>query len=118
MSKVDRLSPELLSSLRTAIPDGTIIFTVSNHKPNWIAQVASDGVLVETEKSRREGSPPQLVPAWMVQIAWDELTTLRRLTQARLLHKLNVKRSAAVFAMLACLPGVEAVQRPCELRLK
>jgi len=54
----------------------------------------------------------------MVQIAWAELTTKRRLTQARLLNELNVKRSAAVFAMLACLPGVDAIRHPCELRLQ
>jgi hypothetical protein len=41
-----------------------------------------------------------------------------RLTNARLLRQLNVKRSSAVCALLARIPGVEvAPSGPIELRL-
>jgi hypothetical protein len=59
-----------------------------------------------------------MVPAWMIQIAWEWLTTHGTLTNRHLLADdgLNVKRSSFVCALLARLPGVGvASARPIEL---
>lgn len=112
MIRADRLNEDLLQRLQHAVPDGALIHTVANRRPNWVVEVSSQGVRVETEESRRKGSPPQLVPAWMLQVAWDELRAKGRLEQGELLEVLNVKRSAAVVALLAQLPGVSAVAKP------
>ena len=55
---------------------------------------------------RTKVAGPQLVPGWMLQAGWDELSAAGRLSQTDLLERLNVKRSAAVMAILARLPGV------------
>lgn len=55
----------------------------------------------------------------MLNCAWRELTKPRSLTNAFLLNDLNVKRSAAVCALLARLPDVEvATTRPITLVLR
>jgi hypothetical protein len=77
-------------------------------------------VWVETERSRELRRPAQLVPAWMIQIAWEYLASHRALTNRYLLADdgLNVKRSSFVCALLAALPGVTVTaRRPIELRL-
>ena len=67
-----------------------------------------EGVYVETKRSRELGRPPELVPAWMIQSAWEYLQAHGSLTNAFLLSKdgLNVKRSSFVCALLARLPAV------------
>lgn len=75
---------------------------------------------VVTERSRELRRPAQLVPAWMIQIAWEYLASHRALTNRYLLADdgLNVKRSSFVCALLAALPGVTVTaRRPIELRL-
>jgi len=75
---------------------------------------------VETERSRRLGRSPQLVPAWMIQVAWEWLSTHGTLSNQYLLSDdgLNVKRSSFVCALLAGLPSVRVVsRRPIELAL-
>lgn len=54
---------------------------------------------VETESSRPKGKPPQLIPAWMMTLAWNYLRTHGQLSNRHLLATdgLNVKRSGAVF---------------------
>ena len=83
-----------------------MIYTLTQSKPNWIVGVDMTGVVVETEASRAKGAGPQLVPGWMLQAGWDELSRAGRLSQTDLLERLNVKRSAAVMAIIARLPGV------------
>lgn len=112
MTHIEHLDADLLQRLRDAIPDGSLIHTVAHRKPNWVIDITSVGVRIETEDSRLKGLPPQLVPAWMIQTAWDRLRTEGNLEQSVLLEKLNVKRSAAVVALLAKLPGVSAVTEP------
>jgi hypothetical protein len=78
-------------------------------KANLIREVTPAGLYVETEASRAKGNPPQLIPAWMFTLAWDYLRTHGRLSNRYLLASdgLNVKRSSAVCAVLARLPGVQ-----------
>lgn len=108
---MDNLDDELLDLLRTHVAAGSVIQTLSNGHPNWITAVTREGVQVETKRSRAQGTGPQLVPAWMIQSAWDYLNTHGSLTNTYLLagDGLNVKRSAAVCAILARLPDVEVV---------
>jgi hypothetical protein len=73
-----------------------------------------------TEQTKARGRGPQLVPAWMVQPAWDYLQMHGRMSNRYLLANdgLNVKRSSFVCALLAQLPQIEvASTRPITLRL-
>lgn len=90
------------------------VYTLSDGRPNHITSLVDDGIFVETERS----STPQLVPAWMVTVAWEWLTGQGWLTNRHLLADdgLNVKRSSFVCALLATLPGVDVrSRRPIEL---
>ncbi len=77
-------------------------------RPNVIKEITEVGLWIETERSRTRGDP-QLVPAWMFNIAWGYLVTHGELSNRFLLDELNVKRSSAVCAILAQLPGVSQV---------
>ena len=90
------------------------VFTISDGKPNRITEVVADGVYVDTDRS----ATPQLVPAWMLTVAWEHLSAHGELTNRFLLADdgLNVKRSSFVCALLAALPEVEVVgRRPVRL---
>ena len=116
----DVLDAELLLTMRAAVAAQPIIPTISDGRPNcWIEEVTPDGVWVETERSRQLGGPAQLVPAWMIQVAWEYLASHGTLTNRYLLADgLNVKRSSFVCALLATLPDVTVTsRRPIELRL-
>ena len=98
-----------------------VITTIANGNPNRIVGVDGQGVWISTDASDRKGSGPQLVPAWMLHTAWEHLRATGSLTNRYLLapEGLNVKRSSAVCALLARLPGVEVVAtRPIELRYR
>jgi hypothetical protein len=114
------LAPDLLAAITAALAVDPVVWTISDAKENWMHEVTPDGVWVETAKSRALGRPPQLVEAWMIQIAWEWLHAHGWIT-ARLLvatDGLNVKRSSFVCALLARLHGVKIVsRRPIELRL-
>lgn len=112
------LSAELLALLSQHAPAGSTIATISSGKPNWVQGIDESGVWIETEASKAKGSGPQLVAAWMIQVAWDHLRQQGTLDNAYLLSTsgLNVKRSSAVCALLAKLPGVRVVSaRPIRL---
>ena len=96
-----------------AIAADPVVTTLADGRPNWVREVTPDGVWVETERSRQLGRPPQLVPAGMIQNAWEYLAAHGTLTNRRLLSAdgLTVKRSSFVCALLATLPGVELVNR-------
>jgi len=114
------LPPELLAAIRAAVATDPVISTLSSANPNWVHDITPDGVWVETTRSQALGRPPQLVPAWMIQIAWEWLTAHGTLANRHLLDKdgLNVKRSSFVCALLARLPGVRVLStRPVELAL-
>ena len=116
----EELGDELLAALRRAVPDGSVLGTLAEGRPNLVTAVTPQGVYVVTASSKAKGLPAQLVPAWMLQLAWDYLRLHRALTNHYLLAAdgLNVKRSSAVCTLLARLPGVEVVStRPIALRL-
>lgn len=108
--RTDPFSPELLQLLRLHLLQDDPVRTLSNGKPNWVISIEADGLQVETERSRASGDGPQFVPAWMLEVAWERLTTQGTLTNSELLDTddLNVKRSSFVCAALACLPRVTA----------
>jgi hypothetical protein len=109
----------LLQLINRVIRVGQVITTLSKGRPNRIVAVDPEGLRVETEKSAREGTGPQLVPAWMIIAGWRHLVEHGRLSQMELLEDLNVKRSAFVCALLAHFPGVEVEEDPnVVLRLK
>lgn len=115
------LETQLLEYLEQLRSDTPIITTLSNGNPNRIVSVSESGVLIETEASKRKGKEPQLVEAWMINAAWDHLRSAGSLTNRHLLAPdgLNVKRSSAVCALLARMPGVSvASSRPIELRYR
>jgi GTP pyrophosphokinase len=115
------LSPELLELLERHVPAGTTVPTLADGRPNLVVAIDEKGLLVTTRASKRKGRDPQRVEAWMLQTAWDHLITTGSLTNKELLADdgLNVKRSSAVCAVLACLPGVAvASSPPIELRYR
>ena len=112
------LGSELLTLLREVMDDDPIVLTLSNGKSNRVAAVEPEGVLISTTRSDAMDRPPQLVPAWMIERAWSHLTTHGELDNRYLLSSdgLNVKRSSAVCALLARLPGVSVTSsRPIRL---
>ena len=118
--KRERLSEELYDALRDSIEVGSTIPTLSTGKPNRITGIAPEGVYVVTEKSEREGKPPQLVDAWMLEAGWSYLQSNGSITNEFLLSGdgLNVKRSSVVCALLARLPGVAVVSRRAPILLE
>ncbi|MFI5401546.1 MAG: hypothetical protein ACHQ1G_01210 [Planctomycetota bacterium] len=75
-------------------------------KRNLVVRVAPEGVYVETARSRERGAGAELVPSWMIGLAWDALRAHGTLTNRYLLDMLHVHRSSFACALLARLPGV------------
>lgn len=96
---------------------GEPILTIADGRPNRIEGVDSSGVRLSTEASDSKGTGPQLVPAWMLNEAWAHLRNAGNLTNRYALAAdgLNIKRSSAVCALLARVPGVRiASSRPVD----
>lgn len=91
----------LLERIHSIIQPGDEILTLSTKRPNVIAAIDRRGIWVQTLRSESRGSGPQLVPAWMIAVAWRQLRKTGVLSHAELLDDLNVKRSAFVIALLA-----------------
>jgi hypothetical protein len=116
----DQFDQDLLELLRRAVPIGSTVLTLSEGRPNVVVDISPHGIYVETQRSRSRQTGAQLVPAWMLQLAWDYLQRSKELTAGYLVADdgLNVKRSSAVCALLARLPGVTVTStRPIVLRL-
>lgn len=64
---------ELFDRIADVVGPGTAILTLSTKNLNRVAGVDRKGVWVETERSMGLGSGPQLVPAWMIAVAWERL---------------------------------------------
>ncbi len=104
---VEEIAPELLAALSMARRLNPVFMTLGpNPRPNRLVEVTPSEVWVETERTSRERTGPQPVPAWMLNLAWEYLRTRRELTNTTLLKQLRVHRSSAVCAMLARVPGV------------
>lgn len=107
----ETFTPELHAAIRAAVATNKGVFsTLAQGKPNHVTELTPTGLYIVTDASTAKGTPAQLVPAWMLDLAWDYLRTNGSLTNRYLLATdgLNVKRSSAVCAILAKLPGVEA----------
>ncbi|KUI09918.1 hypothetical protein AU190_05765 [Mycolicibacterium acapulense] len=112
------LDDELYNRIASVLEAGDEIETLSISRPNWISSFDRSGVWVETERSRARRSGPQLVPAWMIAVAWERLSERGALSHAELLGEMNVKRSAFVCALLARFRDVVVRQiRPTVLEL-
>jgi hypothetical protein len=105
-SRPVELDGELYERICSAVKPGDEITTLSNKHVNRIASLGRSGVFVETARSDARGTGPQLVPAWMIETAWDHLRRRGELSHKELLNALNVKRSAFVCALLALFPDV------------
>lgn len=97
---------DLFDRVSALAKPGTAILTLSTKNLNRISSVTRKGVFVETERSTKLGTGPQLVPAWMIAAAWERLCNKGELSQQELLNELNVKRSAFVCALVAKFPEV------------
>lgn len=95
------LDPDLHELLRRALTPGDVVPTLSRSDPNTIGELRTDGVEVMTKRSAPSYS---VVPAWMLNAAWRILKANGTVTSDDLR---GVRRSSAVFAMLARLPGVD-----------
>jgi len=98
--------PLLLAQLHREVEREPLFHTLSHGKPNRVAEVNESGLYIETEASRSKGRPAQLVPSWMFELAYEALRARGRITQQEVLNDLNIKRSAAVCAILARLEHV------------
>lgn len=98
--------PLLRAELEREVERDSLFLTLSQQKPNLVTLVTAHGLYVETNDSRAKGTPPQLVPSWMFELAYETLRARGRITQQEVLNTLNIKRSAAVCAILARLEHV------------
>jgi hypothetical protein len=105
-SRLIELDDDLFDRVRAVADSGDEIQTISNKRPNRIVSIDRSGVSVETLRSDRLGTGPQVVPAWMIVTAWEHLRRHGQLTHRELLDELNVKRSAFVCALLSRFPDV------------
>ena len=107
----DELEVALRALIEAEVAIDPLFLTLKDRRPNLVVDTAAGGLWIETDSSRTKGNPAHLVPAWMIQLAWDHLQLHGELTNQYLLSTdgLNVKRSSAVCAVLARLPGIEAV---------
>lgn len=109
----DEFEDGLLKLIEESVATHGPVVKTLGHDPreNVIRNVTRTGVYVETGASRQKGRQAPLIPASMIQIAWDYLRAHRQLTNSFLVANrgagLNVKRSSAVCAILARLPGIE-----------
>ena len=102
--------PQLLTLLRTEVAREPLFLTLTRGNPNRVTEVTPHGIYIETDASRAKGRPPQEVPSWMFELAWETLRARGQVTQQEVLNELNIKRSAAVCAVLARLPAVDVVR--------
>ncbi|MGV0741031.1 hypothetical protein [Mycolicibacterium sp. XJ870] len=114
--KAAELDDDLLQRITEVVTGSDVIETLSNKRTNWMVSFDRTGVWVETERSRARASGPQLVPAWMIVMAWEQLCKNGTLSHIELLNDLKVMRSAFVCALLAQFDDVVVVQdRPALL---
>src|SRR3954466_8000292 len=99
--KVREFDEGLLERIRAVVKPGDQIPTLTSKRPNRIVSIGTEGIEVETLRTEDLGSGAQLVPAWMISIAWEHLRRHGQLSQQHLLNELGVKRSAFVFALFA-----------------
>ncbi|WP_243337512.1 phospholipase D family protein [Anaeromyxobacter soli] len=105
----EELDPELYAAIRAEWLRNPLFHTLGPHRRrNLVTDVTPSVVYVETARSRSERGGAAEIPAWMFNLAWDQLRTHGILTNRTLLKDFRVHRSSAVCAILARLPGVDA----------
>ncbi len=107
------LDPILATAIEALARASPVIETLGTKRArNRIVQVVPQGVYVETERSEAHQRGAQLVPSWMIQLAWDFVRTHGALTNKFLLANdgLNVKRSSFVCALLSRVPGLQPMK--------
>lgn len=103
----EELDPWLLAKIVAEWRRDPVFRTLGpNPRPNVVTDVTPSVVYVETERSRAERGGAAEIPAWMFNLAWDQLRTHGSLSNKTLLQDLRVHRSSAVCAILARLPGI------------
>jgi hypothetical protein len=109
----------VLSLIRSSVAAGDVILTVSDKKPNQILAITTEGIWVETDKSRAEGKEQgELVEAWMIERAWRYLVRDGEISKLELEKKLAVHRSSFVCALLAVMPDIQVLSTsPIVLRM-
>jgi HKD family nuclease len=118
-SKEEVFSPDLESLIRRTFHLGQTVKTISQGQANRIMEILPTGILMETERTESRGTGPQLVDAWMIELAWDSLKSCGELSNTTLLNELKIHRSSAVCALLAHFEGVRVVStRPILLTYK
>ena len=103
----ERLDDALLLAIHEAVRASDVFPTVQQGRKNIVTEVTPHGVYVETARTSARGAQAQLVPAWMIQLAWDYLRANGALSNRVLREDLRVMRSSFVCGLLARLPGVE-----------
>ncbi len=118
-AKEEVLSDDLLFKIKSAIPLGSEILTISHSQPNKVVDINPAGILVQTKRSDSKKTGPQLIDAWMLQLAWDYIKSNGQLSNTMLCNELHVHRSAGVCAILAQLSEIEVTSTfPVVLRYK
>lgn len=121
MATEETFHPELLARITAVVATGSTVYTLGHGKPNVIGRIDSHGIEVTTERSESDVGGPRVVPAWMFNTVWELLRAggpVERDHVDRLVSGRKVKRSSAVFAILALLDDVTLVcDRPLRLRL-
>jgi hypothetical protein len=121
MANEEVFDPDLLRRIRKVVDEGDVILTLGTGRENRIGEIRSDGIQVTTERSSKLSGGAALVPAWMFNRVWSVLQTSGTANRQFLDRDADgpkVKRSSAVFAVLAMLPEVEiAARRPLVLRI-
>jgi hypothetical protein len=103
----EELEPELLALISAAARQDPIFRTLGpSPQENLVTEVTPSEVLVETGRSRERTGGAAPIPAWMFNLAWDEIRARGELSNRTLLDDLRVHRSSAVCAILARLPPV------------
>ncbi len=106
----EELEPELLALVSAAVRRDPVFPTLGPHaQENLVTEVTPSEVLVETARSRERTGGAASIPAWMFNLAWDELRSRGELSNRTLLGELRVHRSSAVCAILTRLPPVGVV---------
>ncbi|MCC7536257.1 MAG: phospholipase D family protein [Deltaproteobacteria bacterium] len=116
----ETIEPELLAQIAAQVKREPRLYTLgASPRPNVVRDALPSGLWVETDRTRAKRTGAQLVPARMLNLAWDVLRARGELSNRVLLDELRVHRSSFVCALLARLPGVElASSRPIVLRYR
>ena len=103
----ETIEPELYRALDAEVRRNPVFMTLGRSpRPNRVTSITPLGIEIGTERSRDRHGGSELVPAWMLNLAWERLRVLGTLSNRELLEDLRVHRSSAVCALLARVPGV------------